>query len=63
MAKLRPFGLKVRTPDEVRADLVAAGWKPMMAFKSSPHPDPEVQRLLLELYQANVLAMRRRMKV
>lgn len=62
MAKLRSFGTKVRTPEQVREDLWAAGWEPMMAFTTPPHPDPKIQKLLLELNQANVMVEQRRLK-
>jgi hypothetical protein len=62
MAKLRPFGTRVRSPDQIRDALYAAGWKPTMAFGASPHPDPEIHRLLLELNQANVMLTQRRMR-
>ena len=40
----------IRTPDRVRKDLFAAGWKPIMA--GSPVTDERIGGLLLELNAA-----------
>jgi hypothetical protein len=59
MARLQAFG-RTRTPEQVRAELFKAGWKPSMAGKEVE--DDKIRALLLELNQANVLATQRRLK-